>query len=197
MTIEVDISAIRLDRPRHRPVTLVENVAFTIPKGATLGIVGESGSGKSLMALAIIGLLPGGDQGRRTGRSRWRRSDAAQRTATPACARREDRHDLPGADDGAQSRDARRRPDRRGLLRHKPIGGAEARAEALRLLERVRIPDARGASTPIRTNYPAVSASGSASPSLWRLARAFSSPTSRPPRSTSPCRPRCSICSAN
>jgi peptide/nickel transport system ATP-binding protein len=30
-----------------------------------------------------------------------------------------------------------------GLLRHKPIGGAEARAEALRLLERVRIPDAR------------------------------------------------------
>ncbi len=39
--------------------TVVDDVSFTIDKGATLAIVGESGSGKSLTALALMGLLPG------------------------------------------------------------------------------------------------------------------------------------------
>src|SRR5690606_36292988 len=40
--------------------TLVENIAFEIPQGTTMGVVGESGSGKSLTSLAIMGLLPPG-----------------------------------------------------------------------------------------------------------------------------------------
>jgi ABC-type glutathione transport system ATPase component len=143
LTIEVDISAIRLDRPRQRPVTLVENVSFTIPKGATLGIVGESGSGKSLMALAILGLLP--KEIRAEGRVVLDGVDLMRlseqqlqhvRGAKIGMIFQEPMTALnPAMRVGAQIAE--------GLLRHKPIGGAEARAEALRLLERVRIPDAR------------------------------------------------------
>jgi peptide/nickel transport system permease protein len=45
-------------RPAARPV--VSDVSFTISKGETLAVVGESGCGKTMMALAILGLLPGG-----------------------------------------------------------------------------------------------------------------------------------------
>jgi peptide/nickel transport system permease protein len=39
-------------------VTLVDQVSLTVAKGETVGIVGESGCGKSMTALAILGLLP-------------------------------------------------------------------------------------------------------------------------------------------
>jgi peptide/nickel transport system ATP-binding protein len=143
LTIEVDISAIRLNRPRQQPATLVENVSFTIPTGATLGIVGESGSGKSLMALAILGLLPReiSAEGRVVldGVDLMRLSEHQLqhvRGAKIGMIFQEPMTALnPAMRVGAQIAE--------GLLRHKPIGRAEARAEALRLLERVRIPDAR------------------------------------------------------
>ena len=39
-------------------VTALRNVDFSIGRGATLGLIGESGCGKSTTALAIMGLLP-------------------------------------------------------------------------------------------------------------------------------------------
>ena len=39
-------------------VRMLNNVAFRVKRGETVGIVGESGCGKSLTALSIMGLLP-------------------------------------------------------------------------------------------------------------------------------------------
>ena len=42
-------------------VNAVQDVSFTVEHGEFFGIVGESGSGKSVMAQAILGLLPGAE----------------------------------------------------------------------------------------------------------------------------------------
>jgi peptide/nickel transport system ATP-binding protein len=40
----------------------VDDVSFTLETGESLGLVGESGSGKSMLALALMGLLPPGSK---------------------------------------------------------------------------------------------------------------------------------------
>lgn len=42
----------------HGDVNIVDNVSFSLAPGQTMGLVGESGCGKSLIAMAIMGLLP-------------------------------------------------------------------------------------------------------------------------------------------
>jgi oligopeptide/dipeptide ABC transporter ATP-binding protein len=46
----------------------VDDVSFTLETGESLGLVGESGSGKSMLALALMGLLP---PGARVGGEAW------------------------------------------------------------------------------------------------------------------------------
>lgn len=41
-----------------RDVRLIRDVSFRVDRGEILGLVGESGAGKTLIALAILGLLP-------------------------------------------------------------------------------------------------------------------------------------------
>jgi len=120
----------------------VDGAAFRVAPGRTLAIVGESGCGKSVTALALMGLLPGS-------------------------ARTEGTILLEGAEIGGLPPEARRRL--RGvkmamvfqepmtslnpaftageqvaevLRLHRGLKGRAAMAEAVAMLERVRIPDA-------------------------------------------------------
>ncbi|MBZ0163589.1 MAG: ABC transporter ATP-binding protein [Notoacmeibacter sp.] len=43
----------------RREVPIVDNVTFSVEAGKTVCLVGESGSGKSMIANAVVGLLPG------------------------------------------------------------------------------------------------------------------------------------------
>jgi len=55
------VSDLRVEAPDTRGgVTLLEDVAFALEQGRTLGVVGETGSGKTLVALSVLGLLPAG-----------------------------------------------------------------------------------------------------------------------------------------
>jgi peptide/nickel transport system permease protein len=56
--LRVEGLTVRLPTPSG-PVTVVEDVSFTIGAGETVGIVGESGCGKTVTAMSLLGLLPG------------------------------------------------------------------------------------------------------------------------------------------
>jgi peptide/nickel transport system ATP-binding protein len=142
MTLSVSLDSITLTSGGRPIRTLVEEIRFTIPNGTTMGIVGESGSGKSLTSLAIMGLLPAGMQAR--GRIDL---DGTDLLSLPREAMRKVR----GARIGMIFQEpmtalnpAMRIGDQiaEGLLAHKAISRAEARREALRLLDRVHMPNA-------------------------------------------------------
>ena len=58
-TLRVENVSIAFDRD-DGPRTVVQSASFEIRRGEIVGIVGESGSGKTLLARAIMGLLPAG-----------------------------------------------------------------------------------------------------------------------------------------
>ncbi len=140
--IDVSLDAIRLFRRDREPLSLVEKIAFSIPSGATLGIVGESGSGKSLTSLAIMGLLPRGM--RAEGRVLLDGTDLLKLDDRQMQHVRGARIGMIFQEPMTALNPAMRIGDQitEGLLAHRAVSRAEARAEALRLLERVRIPDA-------------------------------------------------------
>jgi len=125
------------------PLRIVRDVSFALSAGGTLGIVGESGSGKSMTALAMIGLLP--ESARVTGRMVFEGADLAAarerdwvrlRGRKIAFVFQEPMTSLnPVHTIGAQVAEP--------LLVHGLMDKRAARAEALRLLERVGIPRAR------------------------------------------------------
>ena len=120
----------------------VDQVSFQVEAGRTLAIVGESGSGKSVTALSIMGLVPS-PPGRITdgsirfeGRQLLGMAPAemqALRGNAMAMIFQEPMSSLnPAFTVGEQIVE--------GLLRHSTVNKAQARARALQMLERVRIP---------------------------------------------------------
>ncbi len=57
MTALLEVTNLTIDFGRRRKVAL-SDVSFSLEEGQRLGLIGESGSGKSVLALAIMGLLP-------------------------------------------------------------------------------------------------------------------------------------------
>ncbi|WP_442580768.1 dipeptide ABC transporter ATP-binding protein [Mesorhizobium sp. ASY16-5R] len=142
MSLSVALDAITLSRWGKDRKVLVEDIAFTIPDGTTMGIVGESGSGKSLTSLAIMGLLPAGMKAR--GRIELDGTDLLDLSPVAMRKVRGARIGMIFQEPMTALNPAMRIGDQiaEGLLAHRAIGRAEARKEALRLLDRVRMPDA-------------------------------------------------------
>ena len=139
--LEVNDLRVTLSTPRG-PADALRGVSCTLDRGETAGLIGESGCGKSMTALALMGLLP--DAARARGSVRF------------------DGTELLGLDDDAMGR---LRGSRLGMVfqepmtalnplhtigrqvaeplrLHKSLSAGAARAEALRLLDQVRLPQA-------------------------------------------------------
>ncbi len=125
-------------------VRAVQNVSFTLHAGETLCLVGESGSGKSVSTLAILGLLPKtaritADGLSLNGMSLLGRSEkemARIRGKEISMIFQNPMSSLnPTHSIGYQLTEA--------LQLHNDMYDGQARAEALDILDKVRIPDAR------------------------------------------------------
>ena len=154
--VQVNDLTVRFKTP-ERTVEAVRNVSFHVDRGETLAIVGESGSGKSVTSLALMrlveyggGKIVSGDMflRRRNGEvldlahapdstlQRVRGADVAMIFQEPMTSLN------PSFTAGNQIAEA--------LQLHQGLDAAAARAETLRMLERVRIPEARA----ILDRYP-------------------------------------------
>ena len=142
MSLAVENLAVTASSPGQR-VTLLADVSVSLEDGGTLGIVGESGSGKSMLALAIIGLLPRGIAAE--GRVLLDGEDLLALPESALCHVRGARIGMVFQEPMTALNPAMRIGEQiaEGLVWHRRLEGAAARAEALRLLERVRMPDAR------------------------------------------------------
>src|SRR5215471_3494991 len=119
----------------------VDGVDLAVPRGATLGVVGESGCGKSVTVLAVMGLLPKQD----CDVSGAIRFDGIDLLRLPDRKLRDLRGDRlamifqepmtslnPSYTIGEQIIEA--------IVRHRGVSRGEARARAIEMLRRVRIP---------------------------------------------------------
>ncbi|CAM3024549.1 ABC transporter [Komagataeibacter xylinus] len=128
----------RLDAAGLPERRILDEVSLSVPRGSTLGIIGESGCGKSTLARTISGLQPWA-AGQVTFRGEALAPDIARRT-------REQRRRLQIV---AQNADMVLNPAwrigasiERVLTFFRGLKGAEARNEAARLLDMVRLPHA-------------------------------------------------------
>ena len=124
------------------PVDALRGVSFTLERGQTLGLIGESGCGKSLTALALMGLLPDG-----AGVSGSIRFDGQELTTLrerELCKLRGDRLAMVFQEPMTALNPLHTvgRQVAESLRLHKSMSREQARAEALRLLDRVQLPQA-------------------------------------------------------
>jgi len=139
----LEISDLRVTLQTHRgPVQALRGLSFALQRGGTLGLIGESGCGKSLTALALMGLLPEGAQV--SGSIRFDGRELTTLDEPALCQLRGHRMGMvfqepmtalnPLHTVGHQIAES--------LRLHKGLSRSAARAEALRLLQRVQLPQA-------------------------------------------------------
>jgi peptide/nickel transport system ATP-binding protein len=120
----------------------VDGVSFALLPGRTLGVVGESGSGKSVTALSIMGLLPMPPGRVAGGEVLFEGVDLLQLDRAALRERRGNQLAMifqepmtslnPAFTIGDQIAEA--------VLRHRAVSPREARAQAIEMLRRVRMP---------------------------------------------------------
>jgi peptide/nickel transport system ATP-binding protein len=123
-------------------VPAVQDVSFTLRRGRRTGLIGESGSGKTLTALAIMGLLPEGIEA--AGRVLYGEEDLLAAPESRLCALRGDRLAMVFQEPMTALNPVMRVGDQvaEPLRVHRGLSRAAASREAVRLLERVQVPDA-------------------------------------------------------
>ena len=154
--IHVDNLSVRF-AGAERTVDAVKNLSFHVGRGETLAIVGESGSGKSVTSLALMRLVEYGGGRIINGSMTLRRRDSSLvdlskadskimrsvRGADMAMIFQEPMTSLnPVFTAGDQIAES--------IRLHQQASAAQARAETLRLLEQVRIPEAKS----VMDRYP-------------------------------------------
>jgi peptide/nickel transport system ATP-binding protein len=139
--IEVKDLGVRLNTSRG-PAQAIRSVSFALKRGETLGLVGESGCGKSVTALALMGLLP--ESAVISGSIRLDGNELVGLSDTNYCKLRGNRISMifqepmtalnPMHTIGRQVAEP--------LRRHANCSAAQARKEAIALLDLVGLPDA-------------------------------------------------------
>ena len=119
----------------------VREVGFSLERGETLGLIGESGCGKSITALALLGLLPEG--ARVSGSIRFDGRELVGLSDSQLCRLRGNRMAIVFQEPMTALNPLHRigRQVAEPLRLHKRFSAAAARAEAIRLLDRVGLPD--------------------------------------------------------
>jgi peptide/nickel transport system ATP-binding protein len=122
--------------------TAVDAVSFSVQAGRTLGIVGESGCGKSVTALSIMGLLPKGQGRIAAGSIRFDGVELTQLAAPAMRALRGDRIAMIFQEPMTSLNPAFTIGDQliEAIRCHRDIDRSAARAHAIEMLRRVRIP---------------------------------------------------------
>jgi len=134
----------------ERTVQAVRNLSFHVERGETLAIVGESGSGKSVTSLSLMRLVEHGGGRIVNGRMALRRRSGA--VIDLAGAGQRAMRGVRGADMAMIFQEPMTSLNpvftagdqiAESIRLHQGMNAAAARAEALRMLEQVRIPEAR------------------------------------------------------
>jgi len=134
----------------ERTVEAVRNLSFHVDRGETLAIVGESGSGKSVTSLSLMRLVDHGGGKIVQGAMALRRRDG--RIIDLAGASQREMRNVRGADMAMIFQEPMTSLNpvftagdqiAESIRVHQGMDRAAARAEALRMLEQVRIPEAR------------------------------------------------------
>ncbi len=131
--------SLQTSRGKHEAL---RGISFELDRGHTMGLIGESGCGKSITALALMGLLP--DGAAVSGSIRFDGRELTTLDEPALCALRGNRIGMvfqepmtalnPLHTVGHQIAES--------LRLHKKVSRNTARTEALRLLERVQLPQA-------------------------------------------------------
>ena len=124
------------------PVPAVQGVSFELPRGRRTGLIGESGCGKTVTALAIMGLLPEGLAA--TGVVRYDGEDLLALPERRLCELRGDRLAMVFQEPMTALNPVMRVGDQvaEPLRVHRGLSRGDAADQALRLLERVQLPEA-------------------------------------------------------
>ena len=139
--LEVSDLRVTLATPRG-PADALRGISFAIHRGQTLGLIGESGCGKSITALALMGLLP--DNATVSGSLRFGGRELVGLPEHDWCQLRGNRLAMVFQEPMTALNPLHTIGQQIGesLRLHKRLDAGAARAEALRLLERVQLPQA-------------------------------------------------------